>query len=323
METPIISGYQFRPEHLQVAARTPGIGAFMRCRNGADFVESTIRSHFAHYDEIVVVHNQCTDATPEILARLGQELGPKLRVCHYTDRVQPLGSEGHARTPGDHPESMVNYSNFALAQTRFQIAVKLDDDHLAIPDEVARMVRALRDGRADLRYQHCFSGFNLARSNDGTLGIPAFDPLVGGGDHGYFRVLPTTLFQHDRRFERFSRGPLARRFAGFFYWHLKYLKAGRGFWNYELGDNPESRYSRKKAQFENSPLLDMPEIRTRLKPGPGDMVAALLSEKARLKLARDRSIAAMFPDASLNAALDRLSPLWRDHCGLDQDGATD
>ncbi|NOX41063.1 MAG: glycosyltransferase family 2 protein [Alphaproteobacteria bacterium] len=295
---------------MNIAARVPGISAFMRCRNGADFVEATIRSHLEYYDELVVVYNQCTDDTPNILARLVAEFGPKMRVFHYTDRVQPLGSAAHANTPGDSPESMVNYSNFALAQTRFQVVVKLDDDHLAIPREVEKMVNAFRNGQVDMRFQHCFSGFNIARAKDGTLGIPAFDPVVGGGDHGYFVASEDTRFYYDKRFERFGRGEMRRRFAGFFYWHLKYLKQGQGFVNYELNANPTSRYARKKQQFDHSSLLDLPQTCRDLSPGIGAQLKAALAEKFALKFARDKAALNMFEDMTLIEALDQLSPGW-------------
>src|SRR5690606_2481883 len=67
------SEFRFRPEDLKIGERKPGISAFMRIRNGADFLEATIRSHISHFDEIVAVHNRCTDETPDILARLAQE----------------------------------------------------------------------------------------------------------------------------------------------------------------------------------------------------------------------------------------------------------
>ncbi len=311
MEIETITGYRFRPSDMNIADRTPGISAFMRCRNGADFVESTIRSHIGFYDEVVVAYNQCTDNTPEILARLAQEFAPKLRLYHYTDRVEPLGSAGHAKAAADAPESMVNYSNFVLAKTRHRIVVKLDDDHLAIPSEIEKLIARLHSGAAEARFQHCFSGFNIARDAEGNLGIPAFDPVVGGGDHGYFFISEDTRFFHDKRFERFGRGTLKRRFAGFFYWHLKYLKTGQGFVNYELGDNPDSRYARKKQQFENSRLVGLPEACAELAPGMADRLAGLLSEKHGLKLARDLAAGPMFGTDSLVDALDRLSPGWR------------
>ena len=283
----------------------------MRTRNGADFIEPTIRSHIDHYDEIVVVYNQCEDKTPDILRRLAQEFSPKLRIIHYIDRVEPLGSQGHRKTDWDSPASMVNYSNFALAQTRHQIAVKLDDDHLAIPERVSALCQNLRSGKANLDVVHCFSALNLTRGASGTLGIPAFEPAVGSGHHGYFRVMPSTYFRHDNRFERMTYGSLKRRFAGVFYWHLKYLKKGAGFRNYELADNPDSRFARKKTRFEESPLITLAEAKVALKPGPLDWLKASLFEKSRLTYDRDCAIQESFEDETVEQALDRLNPGWQ------------
>lgn len=44
-------------------------------------------------------------------------------------------------------------------------------------------------------------GINLARGPDGSIGVPAHEPIVGTGDHFLFEVRPDTLFRHDRRFE--------------------------------------------------------------------------------------------------------------------------
>jgi hypothetical protein len=202
--TQTIETCQFSPALLAPGDRLPGVSAFRRIRNSADFLEASIRTHFEFYDEIVAVYNQCTDATPQILARLASELGPKLRVFHYLPRVSPpgseghtstpgseghastpgseghastLGSEGHASTLGDARASMVTYSNFALATTRHQWAVKLDDDYLAIPDAVGRMIDDIRAGRADDRVMHCFSGLNLVRDAARAFHVPAAAPV--------------------------------------------------------------------------------------------------------------------------------------------------
>jgi len=312
-----ISGYRFNPADLNVATRTPGISAFLRIRNGADFVESTIRSHMPFYDEIVAVYNQCEDNTADILGRLAQELGPRMRVYHYTDRVQPLGSKGHANTPGNSPQSMVNYSNFALAQTRHDVVVKLDDDHLAIPHRVAAITKSFRDGSANRRQFHAFSGLNIAFDPQGRLGVPAVELLSGNGDIGYFQVAPDTVFEHDRRFERFARGGLKRVFAGYLYWHLKFLKAGSGFRNYELAQNPDSRFARKKTEFDQTALLSLQDALAAIAPGRLERICARTGGKLALNYARDLAACTAFPDATLAEALDRLSPGWRAVPGLD------
>lgn len=310
-----VQGYRFSPDALAVAARTPGISAFMRIRNGADFLEATIRSHIGHFDEIVAVYNQCSDATPAILARLAGEFGPRLRVFHYLDAVHAPGTPGHAATPGSAPTSLVTYSNFALAATRHRIVTKLDDDHLAIGAELARVVADLRAGRADPGAMHCFSGPNLIDDRAGGLALPAADLLSGSGDIGFFQLRPDTVFTHDRRFERFSRGGLKRRFAGFLYWHLKYLKRGGGFANTAPDENPNGRFARKQQKLNAMPRLSLAEARALLQPRVAARLAALLRDKARLRLARDGAFATAFPQPDLEAALDATAPGWRDVIG--------
>ncbi|WP_114287430.1 glycosyltransferase [Candidatus Halocynthiibacter alkanivorans] len=312
-----VSNFVFDPGALAQSRRKRGISAFIRIRNGADFLESTIRSHIGHFDEIVAVYNQCTDNTADILGRLVQEFGPRLRVFHYIDRVHPPGSEAHAKTPSHSPGSMVNYSNFALAQTRHQIVTKLDDDHLAMPAPLSTLCKELRAGRASSDYLHCISGLNLMRKPDGGLALPEFDLVSGGGDIGFFRVSEETRFIHDRRFERFQRGNLKRRFAGYLYWHLKYLKRENGFGNYELSSNPDSRFARKKHRFTRSAALTMPQAKAALTPGTGARLQALINPKAVLKLARNSAVETCFPQQDLETAMDDSSPGWRDIAGLE------
>lgn len=314
----IIETFRFSPDMLAPANRLVGISAFMRIRNGADFLEATIRSHADMYDEIVAVYNQCTDETAAILARLSNELGPKLRVFHYTPRVHPAGSKDHAQTPGDSPESFVTYSNFALCQTRYQWVVKLDDDHLAIPQAVTNITKAIREGSADTQKMHCFSGLNLVRTPENTWRIPAASPVSGKGDIGYFRATEGTHFVHDARFERFTRNGIERCFAGWFYWHLKYLKTGGGFANYELDANPESRYMRRRKRLQLSALWDLDEAGRALAPGPLRRLRAVFDAKERLVIARDASLTASFPYDGLTAALDATAPGWQDWLGATQ-----
>jgi Beta-1,4-N-acetylgalactosaminyltransferase (CgtA) len=305
----VLQGYRFTPDHLGVAQRAPGISAFMRIRNGEEFLEATVRSHIDCFDEVVALYNQCTDRTEQILLRLQQDYPHKLRVIHYVDRVFPPGSEGHAATPADSPNSLVNYYNAALAATRFSIATKLDDDHLAIADATRAVTDRLRREADRVDAMHCFSGLNLIRGPRGDLGILASTPISGGGDIGFFPVRPETYFVHDRRFERFRRGGLKRRFDGFLYWHLKYLKAALGFANYEIDSNPDSRYARRlKALADNTEaMVPLRALPARLQPGALARLEALLSAKKRLKLERDAAVATTFPDASALAALQRTT----------------
>ena len=281
------ASYRFHPDDLNPGARLPGIGAFMRVKNGADFLEATIRSHLPCVDEIVVVHNQCTDATPAILARLAAEFGDRLRVFHYLPKVFPPGSEGHAREPADSPASFVNQSNFALTRTRYRVAVKLDDDHLAMAGRLAALTGRIRQAGYKLPEVLCFSGINLAGDEAGRTGVRAREPFAGAGDHFFFEVTPATRFIHHPRFEDFHHGR-RRVFADFTYWHLKYLKPGFGFANRDI-DAGNERFQRKRAAFlADRRVITLADVRD-MAPAWIDVAAMLpLPEKARLKVDRWR-----------------------------------
>lgn len=311
-----VSGYRFTPKDLRIADRTDGISAFLRTRNGADFIEATIRSHIGFYDEIVAVFNNCEDDTQAILERLAEEFAPKIKLFHYLDRVQPLGSKGHAETPADHPESMVNYSNFALSQTTRKAVVKLDDDHLAIPERVANICAEVREGHADPTKMHCFSGLNIAPGPDGKLGIPAFERVSGNGDIGYFYADEDIFFHRDPRFERFGRGKLRRVFRGYFYWHLKFMKSGEGFRNYELTENPESRFAKKRGEFEKTRLMTLAETIREMTPSGMQHLSGKTPGKLALNYARDSAVAAAFDFPDLETAINETSPGWRELPGL-------
>ena len=281
-----VSGYRFSREHLSVSSRIPGISAFMRIRNGADFLEATIRSHIGDLDEIVAVHNQCTDGTPQILARLQAEFGPKLKVFHYADRVFPPGSDGHANEAADSPASFVNMSNFALSRTTRTIVMKLDDDHLAMEDRFAALAASVRRRGCRLTETLCFSGINLAWRDPRNWGIPAIEPLVGAGDHFLFEVTPTTVFVHDKRLEDFRHGG-RRVFGDLTYWHLKYLKKGAGFGNYELDGAGNERFRRKKERFAASrSFLTLDGLRALAPAGTALLARLPLPEKPKLKAQR-------------------------------------
>ena len=314
MTVNVVEEPQVEYERIGDPSRPAGISAFLRVKNGADFVETAIRSHIRQFDEIVAVFNDCTDATPDILARLATEFGERLKVIHYVPRVFPPGSSGHAAEPDDSPHSLVHYYNFSLAQTRFSTVTKLDDDHVALDAPLNEICRQIRTRSCRLPEMWCFSGLNLARRADGSLGIPTAFPISGSGDIGFFTPTHSTRFRRDARFERFHRGGIPRRFVGFLYWHMKYLKNDEGFANYDLSGQPKSRYHKKRLKYDASEILPLPELRSRFpkKRGILNGVASLVNDKFRLKVERNLAVAASFPQASLEDAIVEECPEFAD-----------
>lgn len=300
--------YHFDPSTLG-GLRQPGISGFMRIKNGEEFLRESIESHLPFFDEIVAVYNGCTDSTPDILANLKRKHPDKLKVIHYEPKVHPSGSVGHIQTRADSIHSMANYYNFALASTTLSVATKLDDDHLAMPGEVERVTGSIRD--ADYRLAGkmiCVSGINLLRK-DGVIGIARYDPLVGHGDHFYFEVNKTNYFKQNRKFETFVRSGLRRSFAGFAYWHVKYLKADHGFGNYELVENPKSRFHRQLKRFRENISIIQPEELEAVCRAEEDgnslmrRMVCFLSDKQMLK--RKRNL--MFDSVLIRRRMENLS----------------
>ncbi|MCY4558091.1 MAG: glycosyl transferase [Chloroflexi bacterium] len=303
---------QFELGQICEPSRPEGISAFLRIKNGADYLELAIRSHIRHFDEIVAVYNGCTDATPDILASLAAEFGERLRVFNYVPEVFPPGSPDHAEASADSPHSLVHYSNFALAQTRYSTVTKLDDDHIALDTPLDETCRQIRVRGCRLQDIWCFSGLNLARAADGSLAVPMADPISGSGDIGFFTPSHATQFRHDPRFERFDRGGMSLRFSGFLYWHVKYLKRAAGFANYDLPKYPRSRFHRKKLKFEASEVLPLQEFRSRISHRRGIIkeVASRFNAKLRMKVERDVAVAECFPHFSLEEAIAETSPTF-------------
>ena len=308
----IVDNPQVQLGHIFEPSRPEGISAFLRVKNGAEYLEPTIRSHIRHFDEIVAVFNGCTDATPDILASLAVEFGERLRVFNYVPEVFPPGSPDHAAESADSPHSLVHYSNFALAQTRYSTVTKLDDDHIALDAPLDETCRQIRIRGCRLQEIWCFSGLNLVRAADGSLGVPMADPISGSGDIGFFTPSQATRFRHDPRFERFDRGRMPLRFSNFLYWHMKYLKRAAGFANYNLAKYPKSRYHRKKLELEASEILPLREFRSRIGRRRGIIrgVASQFNAKLRLKVERDVAVAECFPQSSLEEAVTETSPAF-------------
>lgn len=70
--------------------RKEGISAFARLKNAEEFLEKVVESYIDFYDEIVLVDNNSTDATPRICEQLARKYPEKIKFFHYTPEVYGL-----------------------------------------------------------------------------------------------------------------------------------------------------------------------------------------------------------------------------------------
>lgn len=224
--------------------RRAGISAIMRIRNGAAFLRSTIESHLPYCDEIVACFNDCSDDTEQILRELADAYPEKVRPVPYLPAVHLPYGRTHNDTPTESVHSLANYYNFALAQSRYCVAVKLDDDHLAVHralDDCVRRIRA--DISLGVRRLYTFSGVNLVHARRAEVAVYANQPFAGTGDHMYFPVCSQIHFKQTIDFEQFefSGLRLQKQYMGLLYLHVKHLKPDLGFGNLESERQRRSR----------------------------------------------------------------------------------
>src|SRR5208282_2632090 len=74
--TPLASGF-----------RRKRISAMMRVKNEEAFLRASAESILPLVDEIVIIDNDSTDATPRIARDLARSHPGKIRVCHYPHAV--------------------------------------------------------------------------------------------------------------------------------------------------------------------------------------------------------------------------------------------
>ena len=219
------------------AGRQKKITAMVRVKNEAQFLAPSILSIHGLVDEIIIVDNQSTDATPEIIAALARTIGPKLKSYSYAYEVTRVGSEFselYQSDPGS-PRLLSNYYNWCLARCSMPFIMKWDGDMIALKE----FAEGLGRFRKSPCLQFDFGGHNLSSDRKNLLtwaaGIePRVFPKIffkfGSGSYGGEQlegwVKPRNILHVEK--------PL--------YAHMKYCKADPG-----SNQTPEFRKSLEAA----------------------------------------------------------------------------
>lgn len=220
----IVENPSFKPEDFDPSKKRPGISAIVRLRNEADYLEQVLDSILPFFDEFVIVYNQCSDRTPEIVEAFANKDTQRARAFHYLPEVFPPASEEHRTLPANHVSSFVHYSNFALSKASYRVCTKWDGDMIAVPDALGRVadrLRTLKPGTLSwwlspwkMGYWW-FSGINLW-DRDGKVFVVKPLPTSGSRkDVGFWPVWRRHIFRHHPRVEYLRTWWFKRSFVGF------------------------------------------------------------------------------------------------------------
>lgn len=118
-----------------------GLAGIMRVKNDARFVPACVASCIDALDELVIVYNDCTDATPEVVEHMRLLHPGKIRVFPYphhvlSTRLTPEEFDQASHLPEDDPRLFSTLCNFALAQVTYRFAMLIDPDQLYFSERI-------------------------------------------------------------------------------------------------------------------------------------------------------------------------------------------
>lgn len=235
---------------FECSVREEGLSGFIRARNEGEFLADSIESWLPLLDELIIVFNNCQDNTEEVAEEYARKYPDKIKVFHYNPIVYPQGSEKYKLLAENDQHSLVNYYNFALSKTTKKWAIKIDGDLILIPE----MVKFLREKYTLLSQNETdsylpVSGINVILENE-EFYVPSSSKFCGtGGDLCIFRVDSDSIFRKSAEVEYLDLSKRVKLDNVFAYYHLKFIKSDYGVGNYELDENPKSRYLYKAIIF--------------------------------------------------------------------------
>ncbi len=265
----IVENPAFKPEDFDSPKKKPGISAIVRLRNEADYLERALNSILPFFDEFVIVYNQCSDRTPEIVEKFANKEPQRVKAFHYLPEVFPQGSEQYRMLPPNHVSSLVHYYNFALSKASYRVRAKWDGDMIAAPEPFGRVIDRLRSIKPGtfswwsspwkMGYWW-YSGVNLW-DQDGQIFVVKSWPTSGSRkDHGFWPAGRRHIFRYYRKCEYLRWRWLIPKFFGFVFFHVKGMKKDRGVGVYQFEKSPNSLYKEPiERAWTNPPRITLEE----------------------------------------------------------------
>ena len=174
-----------------------GISAMLRVKNEAINIKKVIQCCLRVFDEVVVIDNNSSDQTVEIVESFKDEIpadqGSKIKIYHYAFDVRKCGQENFDCDENS-THSLAYFYNFAMSKCSFSHIFKWDGDMILIDSMVNHFLDFKR---------HYFEQVN---ANDEDLvihGVPK-GVTIYKGFNGRFYYQPNVFEQEVRLFPNSS-----------------------------------------------------------------------------------------------------------------------
>lgn len=121
--------------------RRLGVCGILRVKNDASFIQRCVESCIDTLDELVIVFNDCSDNSEEIIGKMRNQYPDKIRVYEYPYKVYGANLTydeyvSAKQFPDDSPHLLCNYYNFALNKVSCKYALKIDADQIYFTDNL-------------------------------------------------------------------------------------------------------------------------------------------------------------------------------------------
>lgn len=224
--------FNIQKDSFKTKKRKHWISAFWRLYNWEDFLEQTIESHIKYFDEIILVNNKSTDKTEYICKKLEKKYPSKIKFYNYPFDIHKIWTKKYKETKENSLHSLSYYYNWTLSKTTYKYAIKLDDDHICIPEQLEKITNNIKNNWLDCFLQTPL--INVYRINN-TLS-KSVNSLKSSfawlfGDFGFFPISEKTYFIKLKWWESLIF-PLKIKNEKISFLHLKRLKKSMWLNNY-------------------------------------------------------------------------------------------
>lgn len=141
-----------------------GVSGIMRVKNDADFIEASVDSCIEALDELIIVYNDCTDNSADLIEKKRLQYPDKIKTYEYRYKVYSIGLSKEefdyaSNLPDDSPHLLCNYYNFALSKVTHKYAVKIDADQLYFTENLKKWCDICRNKNISINYFWYVIGF--------------------------------------------------------------------------------------------------------------------------------------------------------------------
>lgn len=220
-----ISANLFSPKN-----RKNWISWFARLRNWWEFLEQVIESHIPYLDEIILVDNNSDDNTREICEKMQKKYPKIIKIVKYEPEVYKLWTKEYSEVSENSVHDMSYYYNRVLSKTTYKYAIKIDDDHIVIPEVLKILTNSIRKNWLN-KFVSVWL-YNVIQKWD-DLYLPVNAPFAWlYWDFWFFPVSENTYFVKDKLCENFIHN-LRTKYWWLWFFHLKFFKNNWWIVNYE------------------------------------------------------------------------------------------